>query len=485
MEENLNLNTISKRAVKGAFSLTFRRVALQVISFVTVNLILARFLPVETLGIFNIGVAVISFFSFFSDIGLAAAIIQKKDELNPNDLKTSFTIQQGLVLSLVILLMFFAPQLSSYYKLDEAGLWLIRALAGSFFITSLKVIPSVLLERSLKFGPLVTVEVIETLVFNILLIILVFQGFGIWAFSVASIVRSGLGAIIIYIIAPWKLTLGFSKEAAKVLLVFGIPFQANSILALLKDRLVPLIIAKIIGVTGIGFITWAQNLAFLPLEVMNIIIRVSFPTFSRLQNDPQTLKKALEKSLFLTALFLYPALFGMLALAPSLVEHIVSKKWQPALPAFYLFSISTFWATLSTTFTNTLNAIGKIKDTLKLMVFWTILTWVLTPVLTIYFGFIGVAIASAIISFTSVITIILIKRYIAVSIIENIWQPLLSSVFMGAAVFYLSKFFVSNFYTLILMIIFGGIIYLGLLFIFGGQKLKNTLREAKDVFNTK
>lgn len=483
--EKIDLNTISKRAIKGAFSLTFRRVALQVISFVTVNLILARFLPVETLGIFNIGVAIVAFFSFFADIGLAAAIIQKKDKVTEEDLKTSFTIQTSLVFILVILLIFFAPQIASYYKLDDSGMWLIRALAISFFITSLKVIPSVLLERDLKFAPLVTVEVLETFIFNILLILLVFQEFGIWAFSIASLIRSGSGTILIYIIAPWKVGLGLSKKAAKTLLNFGIPFQANSILALVKDRLVPLVIAKMVGSAGIGYITWAQNLAFLPLEIMNIIIRVTFPTLSRLQDDQESLKLALERSLFLTCIFLYPVLFGMLALAPSLVDHVVSDKWQPALPLFYLFSVSTFWATLSTTFTNTLNAIGRIKDTLKLMVLWTILTWVLTPILTIYLGFIGVAVSSAVISFTSFLTIILVKKYISVSIIENIWQPILASTIMGVSIFYLSKVFVSDLISLSLMIVLGGIIYGSFLYILAAEKLKITLKEARGVFSQK
>ncbi|TSC64031.1 MAG: Polysaccharide biosynthesis protein [Microgenomates group bacterium Gr01-1014_93] len=481
--EKTKLGDLSKKAVKGALSLTFRRVALQVISFATINLVLARFLPVSTLGIFNIGAAIIAFFSFFSDIGLSAAIIQKKEDVIQEDLKTTFTIQLVLVLLLVIIIFIVAPVFAVYYGLSDSGMWLIRALALSFLITSLKVIPSVLLERELKFSPLVTVEVLETLAFNILLIVLVFQNKDIWAFSIASVVRSTIGVVLIYILAPWKVRLGFSKEAARSLLSFGIPFQINSLLALAKDRLVPLVIAGIVGPIGIGYITWAQNLAFIPLEVMNIIIRVSFPTFSRLQSDEHGLRKALERSLFLTAIFLYPVLFGMLALAPSLVEHVVSKKWQPALPAFYLFSISTFWATLSTTFTNTLNAIGKIKETLKLMVLWTILTWILTPILTIYFGFLGVAISSAIISLTSILTIVLIKKYISVSILENIWQPFLASSLMGLSVFIISKLFVKDILTLILMVILGGLTYLTLLYIFSRDKLKLNLKEAKNVFS--
>lgn len=477
----LDVQTISKRAIKGAFSLTIRRIALQAIGFLTINIILARILPVSTLGIFNIGAAVIAFFSFFSDIGLAAAIIQK-NQVTGEDLKTTFTIQQLLVISITAIIFLFAPNFASFYQLGDEGTWLIRALAVSFLLTSFKVIPSVLLERELRFNPLVTVEILETLVFNFLLIILSKMGFGLNAFALAAIVRSFSGVALIYMIAPWKIGIGIFKTSATSLLAFGVPFQINAILALLKDRLVPLVVARIIGTTGMGYVTWAQNLAFLPLEVMNIIIRVSFPTLSRLQEEKDGLKVALEKSLFATTLFLYPLLFGMVALAPSVIQHIVSSKWAPALPAFYLFSLSTFWATLSTTFTNALNAIGQIKITLKLMVFWTILTWVLTPILTIYFGFIGVAISSSIISMTSILTIILLKKFVAVSIWSNIWQPLVSSIVMGVLVFYLSKVLVSNIWSLLFLIFLGGVIYVGLLLLLARNKVIENLQGVKNAF---
>lgn len=477
----LDVQTISKKAIKGAFSLTLRRVALQAISFLTINIILARILPVATLGIFNIGAAIIAFFSFFSDIGLAAAIIQKK-EITSEDLTTTFSIQQLLVVSLSVAVFILAPIFSGFYELGDGGIWLIRALALSFLLTSFKVIPSVLLERDLRFNPLVAVEILETLVFNILLIILSKMGFGLAAFSVAAVVRSFSGVLLIYLIAPWKIGVGIVKKSAKELLAFGVPFQVNAILALLKDRLVPLVVARIIGTAGMGYVTWAQNLAFLPLEVMNIIIRVTFPTLSRLQDEKLGLRVTLEKSLFATCVFLYPMLFGMLALAPSVVQHVVSQKWQPALPAFYLFSLSTFWATLSTTFTNTLNAIGKIKVTLKLMIFWTILTWILTPILTLTFGFIGVAISSAIISMTSILTIILIKRFMAVSIWNNIWQPLVSSILMGILVFYLAGLLVSNIWTLLLVIFLGVFIYIGLLLLVARKKVMTSFQGVKDAF---
>ena len=48
MSEELTIYQIKKRAVTAFFSLTFRRLALQGITFASINLILARIYPPET-----------------------------------------------------------------------------------------------------------------------------------------------------------------------------------------------------------------------------------------------------------------------------------------------------------------------------------------------------------------------------------------------------------------------------------------------------
>lgn len=481
-EEEIDIATIKKRAVSAFFSLTFRRIALQTIRFTAINLVLARIYPPETgiIGIFNLGTAILGFLSYFSDIGLAASLIQKKEKVTREDLTTTFTIQEILIGISSAFAFFAAPQIANFYNLDQAGIWFIRALAASFFITSFKVIPSVLLERNLNFKPLVAVEVLEAIVFSGILLVLAFQGYGLWSFSAAAVVQSIFGTFALFALAPWKVGLGISKEAAHGLLSFGIPFQANTFLALVKDRLVPIFVAKVVGATGLSFITWAQALAFLPLEVMNIIIRITFPAYSRLQENREELKVAIEKSLFATTLFLYPLLFGLLALAPAVVEHVVSSKWAPALPSLYLFSLSTFWASISTTFTNALNAIGQIRVTLKLMILWTILTWIFTPIFVLAFGFVGVAMASAIISFTSIISIIALKKFVPVSVIFSIRYPLLASIIMGILVYVLGRIFVTNIFSLLILVFLGGIFYFSLIFLLDRE---GTLKELRGVLS--
>lgn len=478
-EPTISLGQIKKRAASAFITLMGRKLILRAISFVTINVILARLLPVETLGIFNIATAIITFFAFFSDIGLAGALIQKKESITSGDIKTTFTIQQLLVGSLSIVIFFSAPFLADFYRLDNSGMWLIRVLAISFLLSSLKVVPSVLLERDLRFTPLVTVEIVETFIFNTLLIILVLQGWGVWSFSYAALARGVSGTLLIYLLNPTKVGLGLTKESLKGLLSFGIPFQLNSLLALLKDRLVPLVIARMVTPAEFAYVTWSQAMALLSLDALGEVNRVTFPLFSRVQERRESLGKALEEALFIASLIIYPLLFGLSAIMPSFINIVVTQKFQPALLSFYLFAFSAYWAVISTIFTNTLNAVGRIKDTLKLMIMWTVLAWLLSPLFVAIFGFIGVALASFIISFTSIITIILVKRFLTIRVLDAVLLPTISSALMALFVYIFSTSFVHDKWSLLASILLGTIIYGGIIFLFGRQRILKNLRSLK------
>lgn len=476
----MEAQVVSRKLVSGFVSLVARKAILDALSFITIFVVLAKILPISVIGVFSIASGFLSFFSYFSDFGLSASLIQKKNLLH-EDLKTAFLIQESLGIAIGIVVWFVAPLTAGYYHLGDEGMWLIRSLGVGFFLTTLKTIPSNLLERELKFEPLVLVDVVEALVFNGLLIYLVFSGLGVLGFAWATLGRSVVGVVVIYILSPWKVAFGLSKTSTKELLHFGVPFQLNSLLALLKDRLTPLITAKIVGAEGTGYLTWAQGIAYRPLEVMNIVIRITFPAFSRLQDNPSELKKIVEKSLFLTTFFLYPLLFGLLAIAPSFIEFMGKNKFAPALHLIYLFAFSTFWAAPSTTFTNVLNAVGKVGITLKLMIMWTLLTWTLSPVLAIYYGFTGVAVAAAIISFSSIVPIIIVVRMIKLNVISIIYKQLLASILMSVLVYFYCFFFARDALSLVSAIFFGGLVYFSVMFMFDKRAVIDALRRVKRV----
>src|SRR3990167_8391539 len=107
-ESELNSAVISQRAVSGVFILTLRKFALRAISYLG-GIFLARLLAPEIFGVFAIISFVINFFAFFSDVGLGAALIQKKEQLTKKDLAVTFTLQQILVVTVVLVIYLSAP----------------------------------------------------------------------------------------------------------------------------------------------------------------------------------------------------------------------------------------------------------------------------------------------------------------------------------------------------------------------------------------
>lgn len=457
--QEIDIATIKHRSIKGVFSLVSRTFLIQLIGQI-VTFLLTVYLSPADYGLFFLVSTVITFLAYFSDVGLAAALIQKKEALTKDDLKTTFTIQQIMVVVVVVIGLLLSPLVARVYQLDTTGVYLYQALIVAFFLSSLKTIPSILLERNLQFNKLVIPEIVETLGFNIIVLILAIKGFGAASFTFAVLVRGLSGLITMYIIAPWKPSFGISRQAARGLLAFGLPFQANSILALVKDNLFFLYLGAVLPKPALGFIGVAQKWAYIPLRlIMDNLIRITFPSFSRLAEHGEYLGKAVEKTLFSTTLFIFPSLVGMVLLMPHFMQIFPKyQKWEPAIISLTFFGINAILSSITTPLTNALNAIGKIKITLYLMIFWTIATWVLTPILISIYGFNGVSIASAIISLSVIGVVFIVKKYIKFSLLTVTLTPAIATIVMGVVLYFVSNI-ISNFPTFFLTIIIGGIVY--------------------------
>lgn len=470
--EELDIATVTKRSIHGVFALVSRTFFVQIISLVVITILYAV-LDQSEIGVFFLVSASIAFLSYFSDIGLAAALIQKKEALTEEDLKTTFTIQQALVITVCAVALVLSGFVGSLYKLEPSGVMLFQALVISFFLSSLKTIPSILLERNLRFDRLVIPQIIETIVFNVVVLIFAIKGYGVMSYTYAVLARGVVGLIVMYVIAPWRIGISLSKEVAKKLLSFGLPFQSNSILALLKDDLLILYIGTVLPLTQIGYIGFAQRWAYTPLRlIMDNMIRITFPSFSRLSHDMHHLGIAIEKSLFVTVALIFPALTGLVLLAPYFVEYIPKyQKWEPAMLSLAFFAVNAGLSSISTPLTNALNAIGKVKITLYLMIFWTIATWALTPLAIVLFGFNGMAIASAIIATSVVGVVFIVKRYVEFNLTRVLTAPVIATGVMGILLYFLNRILISNLVWIFAMIGVGICIYFAVMFLLGHKQL--------------
>jgi len=469
----LDIAAVKKRSIKGVFSLVGRTIFIQIISFIS-NLGLTILLAPKEYGIFILVSAITGFLTYLSDIGLAAALIQKKEAVSRKDLVTTFTIQQSLVGILVISGLIFTIWADDIFNLDQKGVWLLRILIISLFLSSLKTIPSILLERKLAFEKFIIPQIVENLIFSISVLYLAWKGYGLNSFTIAVILRSIFGVIIMYLVSPWKPGVGFDKQSAKKLINFGVLFQLNSILALIKDDFMTIILGKLLNVTQIGYLGWAQKWAYLPLRIiMDNVIKVTFPAFSRLQSDRQALSRAIEEAIFISALLTFPILTSLLMSSSSLISIIPNyEKWLPAYNLLQIYIIGSYISSVTIIITNALNAIGKIKTTLKLMLLWTSLTWILTIPLATKFESFGVAISWLIVTISSLITFYIAHKELKINAVKVLFSPVVSTLILILVLKLLfSSIEPSNIFSVFGILSCGIVIYLIIGFITARERL--------------
>jgi O-antigen/teichoic acid export membrane protein len=472
------INEIKKKSVSGVVSYFFRTAFLQGIGLVAAFILSAFFSPSD-FGIYGFVTQIIGLLIFFSDIGLAASLVQQKNDPDNKEYRVAFTLQWILSWLIVGIILFLLSLGFIQEKVGMAGVWVLLSLAISFPLATLKTISSIKLERKLFFQKLVLPQIFEQLVFYTLLIVLAWRGMGVMAYAYAIIARSLIGVVAMWFIEPWK-GIGFlwNIKILKSILGFGLKFQLNDFLARIKDQLFYLGLAAFLPLEQFGYIQWAKNWSMYPynLTVQNVMA-ITFPTYSRLQHRKDLLKKAIEKSLFFISLAIFPILVGMSIFIWPLTQ-VIDKyaKWEPAIFSFIFFALSIGWAALSTPLVNTLNAIGHINKTLKLMIMWTTLTWILTPIFIWQFGFNGVALSSFIISFTSILSIKMVKEHIPVVILPQIKEALFGASLMSLVGVWGLKYWARDLKTLFMGMALVTVVYSLSVLLVGGKRI---FRELK------
>lgn len=205
---------------------------------------------------------------------------------------------------------------------------------------------------------------------------------------------------------------------------------------------------------------------------MDNVSKVVFPAFSRMQDEKENLKLAVEKTLFFLSFLTFPILVAFSVFASDMVRIIPRYlKWEPALLALYLYCFNSAWATISTSMTNLLNATGQIKKTFKLMIMWLVLSWALMPALGYRFGYNGVAFASALIALSSAVAIYVARRSVKFDLVSSVGKPLLASMIMGLVIFVFKPARVNLSLSVLLRVLTGGAVYLGSSYLLVGQSL--------------
>lgn len=479
----MDYEEVKQKAVRGIVALTGRAVFLQAANFLTFNF-LAAFLGSINIGIFIAVSAIRDIFNLFIDVGLGAALVQKKEEVTGEELSSTFVMQEILVVLTVLVAFFLTSWVKGYLNLDQAGVVLYWSLLVALLINSLKVIPSILLERKLHFEKQIMPQLVEAIIFDAVVVFLAWRGWGLYAYSWAIVLGALAGLVGYYLIQPWRPSLHWSKRSSVQLVSFGIQFQGKNYLAVVKDQLLTLFLTKAVGFAGIGYWGFAQRWAYSPFRfIVDSVTKVTFPAYARLQHDKDLMRLSLEKSLFIVSLTLFPSLvlisfFGraFVMLVPRL------NQYEPALFMLYVLCLQAGISALSNILVNALDANGRVRTTLGLMVMWVALTWGATVILVNQIGINGIALAQLLVSSTIFLTIYLVNKMVKFSFVGSVIKPTVAVAAMVFSGWITLRLVPGGFLANATAIIFGVLIYCLAILLLARQEIWDNARLLLKVY---
>jgi O-antigen/teichoic acid export membrane protein len=411
---------------------------------------LARLLTPEVFGLYAILIFVITLGVRFSELGLGAALIQRRDLDLATGLSAAFTATFALALVLGAAIMVAAPLVARWPGVSSEVTAPVRWLALLVVLSSLRMPAMVLLERRLAYLPLTIAETADTVTFNVVAIAAAVAGAGLWSFVLGALAARAANLAVLWTATRWRPTLRWNRGALAPVLKFGVLFQGSVLIGVAGDAVVPIFVTAWSGVAAVGYLNWAATLAFLPLQVVSIAGRVLFPALSSLQAEPARFAEATQRALNRVTTILYPAASLLFAGADPVVRLVFGEAWLPAVPAVRCFCLSAIIGGTSTIFVHALYGLGRPDLVLRLNLASALLLWGLTLALVPWLGFVGFAVASASLACAGVsYTALSLRRLVPVHVLSAVRVPITASVGSAAVLATLAGFWIHDLPSLV------------------------------------
>lgn len=400
------------------------------------NIILARILSPKDFGL----LAVISIFvqiaQTFIDSGFSNALIQKKDR-NQVDYSTVFFFNLAISIGLYLILYFCAPLIAHFFDNSQL-ISLTRVVGLNFVIGALVAVHRTRLTILLQFKKQSIITLISSLVAAIISIYLAFKGIGVWALVVLSLANISLQTILFFVTINWYPSLIFSTKAFKSLFSYSSKILGASLISLLYRNIYPIVIGKKFSEVELGYFNRADTFAmYTPQIIGQVISRVAFPIFSRIQDDNRKLRSAYSKYIVFSSIIIFPIMIGLLVLAEPLTLLILSDKWLMMVPMLQILCIDYMTEHLCAINLNVLYVKGRSDLAFRLEIIKKILA-IIIFIISLNWGIIGVCWGRVIYGWLAVyLNSFFTKKLIGLDLktqLKDILKPLLCALGMGVVI---------------------------------------------------
>lgn len=440
-----------------AIALVIRQLVIMVLG-VGSSVAVARWLGPEIVGRFAILIFVTQgILGYFGDLGLKAALIRKRGDLEPTELATAQKVIFGISLAFALVIGALLPLILRVVKLGPEDYLPAAIFLLLLVVRNQRTVPLAMLERAMRFKAVSAVEAAESLIYTVLLATLAYLHKGVWCYVIAMGCRDLFGSITFNLISPTALR-KFSWASLRPHIGFSLVYQGGAILNMIGLAFPPIMIARLLGKNAVGYVSWATTLSLYPLVICNAMGRIYLPAFSAAASDPGLLRSRIEKSLRINASIAWPACAVLCSLSTPIILYVFTRKWLPAQPLLYAYSLSAMMTAVGVPLTELFFSQNDAWFNLRLCLWWTIPTWTIGTFAVLKFGLVGFAVFIGALQATWLLAFFHVREPAGLRVFAPLREPLILAAGLVVANVLLQQLkLVSSIYHLAVVILIEGL----------------------------
>ncbi|MHC4178466.1 MAG: MOP flippase family protein [Planctomycetota bacterium] len=354
-----------------------------------ITIVLARLLVPEDFGLMAMAFVFVGFLGVFRTLGFGQAVIQRK-EIGDALTSSLFFVNIAAACLMALVSVASAPVVAWIYG-DPRITPILAVLSITFLLSAPGIMAGAMLTRQMAFNRLAVVQILSTVVRGATAISLAVLGCGVWSLVWASLAASATGTALFHALSPWRPRLLFRWSEVRSVFGFGTNLTGFQVFNYFARQADNFIIGAFLGPIALGYYSLAYGIMLRPRDaVTNVLGRVLFPAFSRMQDDRQRLKDAYLRLCGAIAFITFPMMLGLLVVARPFVEVVLGAKWLPAVPLIWILAPLGMLQSVNSTKGLLLLALGRADVMMRLGVASGVLV-VLSFLVGVPWGVVGIA----------------------------------------------------------------------------------------------
>ncbi len=357
---------MKSKVVRGLLWKILENGGAQGVQFV-IAIVLARLLTPAEYGIVGIITIFITIANVIVQNGFSTALVQKQ-QADQVDFSSVFFFDLGVAVVMYLVLFAAAGPIADFYEIAQLKS-IVRILAFVLFPGAVISVQTAYVSRNLEFKGLFEATLTAAIVSGVISIAMAMVGYGVWAMVAQQMTYYFVLMFALFLVVPWRPSLVFAIKRIREMFAFGWKLLTASLIDTIYNNLYGLFMGKIYNEELLGAYNRGDQFPKLITNNLSAAIQaVLLPAFSSRQDDKDEMRRMVRRSIRLSSFAVLPMLFGLLAVADTLVLALLGEKWLICVPFLRIMCVAySFWP-IHITNLQAINAMGRSDVFLRLEV---------------------------------------------------------------------------------------------------------------------